>query len=323
MNSRSGSGGAPCSLNPVVEGLPGRPVRAVVLGAERGPLARGRRPAARRTPAGCRRPGPRAGCRTTIRTNGAPAVISAGKATTLSSTMTSGRDPVEDLAQLRLAVHRAVDQRLPGRLDERLELLDRGLAELRRGVADEVLPELPGVLARPRPSARRREVDQVLLEAECGEPAPPRRLGREDHPVPPAPQYVADADAVVGRPVRRLGHEQDGQRDVRHRLSCDWRVGLRGQRMPLPHAPGPLVSTRLSTSKPAGRSAPAAGERCQRLDHGRAARGGPYKRQQGLRGAAPWTLRRMPGSRSAVAQLWVTSTTHCPELRSCWSQCSR
>ena len=37
-------------------------------------------------------------------------------------------------------------------------------------------------------------------------------------------QHLADADALVGRPVRRLGHEQDRERTVGHR-------DLRGQRV--------------------------------------------------------------------------------------------
>ena len=52
----------------------------------------------------------------------------------------------DDLAQPRLAILGAVDEGLVGGLDERLELLDRRLAELGCGLGDEVRPELPGVL---------------------------------------------------------------------------------------------------------------------------------------------------------------------------------
>ena len=52
----------------------------------------------------------------------------------------------EDLAEALVHVASAVDQLLPDGEDERLELVDRRLAELRRRVADEVLPELAGCL---------------------------------------------------------------------------------------------------------------------------------------------------------------------------------
>ena len=53
---------------------------------------------------------------------------------------------LEDAAQLRLAVLRPVDERLPGGRHERLQLRLRRLAELGSGFADEVLPELARVL---------------------------------------------------------------------------------------------------------------------------------------------------------------------------------
>src|SRR5581483_765176 len=68
---------------------------------------------------------------------------------------------VEDLAQALVRVDRAVDQRLPGRLEERLELLDRRLSELRGGVPDEVLPELTRLLLD---LGGRREAHPGLLE---------------------------------------------------------------------------------------------------------------------------------------------------------------
>ena len=66
-----------------------------------------------------------------------------------------------------------------------------------------------------RPAGRRREVDEVLDEPERLEPAAPRRLGGEHHRVARFAEDVADADAVVGRAVGRLRHEQDGER-LRH-----------------------------------------------------------------------------------------------------------
>jgi hypothetical protein len=125
----------------------------------------------------------------------------------LSATITSGRVRGE----LLLAVSRAADQLRPDRPDEGVQLLDRGLAELRRRVADEVLPELPGVLALRTRSGRRRQVDQGFGEAERFQTPLPGRLRREYDPVAPAAQHISDPDTVVGRPVCALGHEQDGQ----------------------------------------------------------------------------------------------------------------
>jgi hypothetical protein len=67
-------------------------------------------------------------------------------------------DLVEDLAQAVVDVFRAVDQRLPRRLDELPELLDRRLPEDRSRLADEVLPELTRLLLafrRPGMAGRR------------------------------------------------------------------------------------------------------------------------------------------------------------------------
>ena len=69
---------------------------------------------------------------------------------------------VEDLEQARMDVLRAVDQRPPGGLDEPAQLVDRRRPEDRRGVADEVLPELAGDLWD---LGRRTEPHQPLFEA--------------------------------------------------------------------------------------------------------------------------------------------------------------
>ena len=119
-----------------------------------------------------------------------------------------GPGAVEDRLQLRLAVGGPVDQGREDRLDERGELLDRRLAELGRGLADEVDPELAGILVAVT-LGRGSEVDEVLLEPERLELALPRRLGGEDDPVTALLEDLADADAVVRRPVRALGHEHD------------------------------------------------------------------------------------------------------------------
>ena len=77
-------------LHPRVEPLPRLLVGAVELREERGPLRRVGGRVGRRRPAARRRPHSN-GLHDTIRTNGAPEVTRAGKATTLSSTSTSGR----------------------------------------------------------------------------------------------------------------------------------------------------------------------------------------------------------------------------------------
>ena len=98
----------------------------------------------------------------------------------------------------------AVAERLEGRRDEALELLDRRLAEDGRGVADEVLPELARVLGR---LGGRGEPHQPLLEPLLDQRPLERLLGDEDDPVPAPAQHVADPDAVVGRAVGALGEE--------------------------------------------------------------------------------------------------------------------
>src|SRR5262249_23176999 len=120
----------------------------------------------------------------------------------------------DDVAELLLAVLCAVDELDPDRLYPGVELLDRRLAEFGRGVADEVLPELTGVLRGVR---GRSQVDQILLEPQRGEFAGPGRLSREDDPVAALTQHVTDTDAVVRRSVGTLGHEQ--HRQLRHRVS--------------------------------------------------------------------------------------------------------
>ena len=117
-----------------------------------------------------------------------------------------GLQLADDLLEARVHVDRAVDQRLPGRLDELGDLLQRRLAEDRRRVADEVDPELPRDLGL---RGRRAEPHQALLEPLGLEVAGERLLDDEHDPVAAPPQHVADAHAVVGRAVRPLGEEHD------------------------------------------------------------------------------------------------------------------
>ena len=148
----------------------------------------------------------------TIRAHGRPDAWIAGKQTTLSSHDHVGLDLVEDLAQPVVDVARAVAERAPGRLDELRELLDGGLAEDRRRLADEVLPELSGLLLdlgwRPEPH-------EPLLEALRLERARERLLDDEDHPVTAVAQDLPDPDAVVRRAECSLGKEDDGRHDWR------------------------------------------------------------------------------------------------------------
>ena len=89
----------------------------------------------------------------------------------------------DDLGKLFVAVLGTVDEGLPRRPHERLELLDRRPAELRGGLFDEVGPELAGA-GLPIGLVRwRREIDEVFDEAERLETAGPRRLRGEHDPV--------------------------------------------------------------------------------------------------------------------------------------------
>src|SRR4051794_35158220 len=113
---------------------------------------------------------------------------------------------VDDLHEAAMDVARAVAESLVGGCDELAELLDRGLAEDRRRVVDEVDPELPWDLVLLGPRA---EPHQPLLEAARLECPGERLLEDEDDAMPALAQDRADAGAVVGRPVRALGKEDD------------------------------------------------------------------------------------------------------------------
>ena len=152
------------------------------------------------------------GLHETIRAHGRPECVDRGKADDVVLDDHVGLDLVEDLAQPVVDVARAVAERTPGRLDELGELLDGGLAEDRRRLADEVLPELPGLLLdlgwRPEPH-------EPLLEALRLERARERLLDDEDHPVTAVAQDLPDPDAVVRRAEGSLRKEDDGRHDWR------------------------------------------------------------------------------------------------------------
>jgi hypothetical protein len=117
-----------------------------------------------------------------------------------------GLELVDDLAQSVVHIPGAVARRLERRRDERLELLDRRLPEHRRGVADEVLPELPGRLLDLR---RRPEPHQPLLEPLRLERPGEGLLDDEHDAMAALAEHVADPDAVVRGPVGPLGKEGD------------------------------------------------------------------------------------------------------------------
>src|SRR4029077_1865656 len=95
---------------------------------------------------------------------------------------------------------------LPGRRNELPELLKAALAEDRRGVANKVLPELAGLLWLLWP---RCEPHEPLLEPLGLERARARILHDEDAAMTAAAQHVTDANAVVRRPERPFGEEDD------------------------------------------------------------------------------------------------------------------
>src|SRR5207253_1506637 len=105
---------------------------------------------------------------------------------------------VEDLGKPLVDVARAVHELLPDRQDQALELVDRGSPELRRRLADEVLPELAGLLLD---LGLRLEAHARLLEPLRLERAGERLLDDEDDARAALPQAAADPGAVVRRPV--------------------------------------------------------------------------------------------------------------------------
>ena len=89
------------------------------------PAACDRRPGSRRRRAGRRGRAARPGCTTRSAPTGRRSRAARRTSTTLSSTITSGRDLADDLVQPVVDVAGAVDERLHRRRDEALELLDR------------------------------------------------------------------------------------------------------------------------------------------------------------------------------------------------------
>ncbi len=213
MKSRAGSGGAPCSWHQASHSRPGVGVHAVELLEEVGPL----RPVGHRVAGEDGRYVVAAHLERVARDDPDERRIGGhqrGEADDVVLDDHVGPVLGDDLAQPRLGVPRALDQRGVRRLDEGRELVARRLGELRGGLVDEVDPELTGRLGAVGAGVgiRRGEVDQRLHEPERLQPARPRRLGREHHAVPAVEQHLAEPDALVGGSVRRLRHEHHGQR---------------------------------------------------------------------------------------------------------------
>ena len=148
--------------------------------------------------------GSSSGLQETMRTQGTPAASTAGKATTLSWTMTSGWTSVK-ISPSRSSTYIAPgDELLPDGQDQRFQLLAGRLAEMRRRIADEVLPELPRLLRHLR---RRLQPHQPLLEPFGFQRSGERLLDHEDDPMAALLQDIRDADAVVRRAEGALREE--------------------------------------------------------------------------------------------------------------------
>ena len=177
------------------------------------PAAACRRWAGRRTAAAPAASFISVGLQDMIRAHGRPQAGSAGKATTLSSTIRSGCSS-SMISRSRSSTYFApsISAWKVGGDEARQLLLGRG-AEDRRRVADEVLPELARRFLGLR---RRRQPHQPLLEPLGLERPGEGLLDDEDDPVAAPAQDVADADAVVGRPERPLGEEDDRRALLAH-----------------------------------------------------------------------------------------------------------
>ena len=105
-------------------------------------------------------------------------------------------------------VNRPVNQLGPDRLDQGLELVSRGLLELGRGVADEVLPELAG---RFLDGWAGLEPHQRFVEPLGCERPFKGLLDHEDDSRTTTLEGGGDTDAVVGRPVSPFREKDDGR----------------------------------------------------------------------------------------------------------------
>ena len=206
MNSSSGSGGAPWSSHERGEvAYRSRASRGTPPGTRPSPC--GRRPGSRRRRAGCRGPSARAGC---TRRSAPTAARSGGSRGSDDVVLDDhvGLELVEDLAQAVVDVARAVDQRLPGRLDEPRELLDRRLAEDGAVSRMKSFQNWPGSSSTSGggPSRMRRSSKPCASRFPANDSSTTKTTRW-----PRSAENVADADAVVRRPECALGEEDDGR----------------------------------------------------------------------------------------------------------------
>ena len=142
-----------------------------------------------------------------MRAHGTPAVDTAGKAVTLSVTITSGRTSSQ-ISSIRSWAYLA-----PSASSAQIGMVTVsscsmvGLRNSGAVVADELRPALAHLLLV---LGRRRHPHQGLLEAALLELALERLLDDEHHADPALAQVVAHRDEVVGgSPGARLGEECD------------------------------------------------------------------------------------------------------------------
>ena len=148
-----------------------------------------------------------------ILTHGAPWVSSAGKLLTLSSTMTSGS------ARSRIAWSCSWQYTAPSISEDQtgsMNVPSCSIVGLRNSGAVSATKSIQNWPASWSPSAGGERSTRSSSKPEGLELALPRRLGREHDAVPPPFEHLADADAVVRRPVGALGHEHDRAPFARH-----------------------------------------------------------------------------------------------------------
>ncbi len=122
-----------------------------------------------------------------------------------------GLQPRQQLAERRFRAYRRVDDRLPGRADIGVELIQRGQVEMRQVPAHE---GLPGV----RPPLGRGGGQVMLGKAVVGEQAGEAGVADEDRPRAALAQRLRDTDAVQRGAEARFRKESDGRRGPRSHL---------------------------------------------------------------------------------------------------------
>nr|WP_245264439.1 hypothetical protein [Mesorhizobium sp. LNJC405B00] len=111
------------------------------------------------------------------------------------------------MAQRRLGVDGGVDDRLPGRRDIGLELVDRAQPEMRQVPAHEGLPIALAVAVAQRLIRRQ----MVFLEAIVGKDAGEAGMADEDGASAPCAQCLCDTDAIQRGAETGFGKQRDGR----------------------------------------------------------------------------------------------------------------